>query len=208
MAMLFALVTLLPACRDDEPTYDGGSYDKFEELAERAKKSLPTAYECDIAYKAGVATLYGRYVMTFATVRGEKCARLEYEYEKLSAVGESDDFISTLSGVHYAKNEQEIDEMLSSVGSKSGDPTTLLKLEKSLFKTYEISDKNGLIILSGELCDGALGENTSAATLTLESPKEAGTVSRIKIEYIDAYGAGVRAQYSFSYEEQNIELPK
>ncbi len=206
--MLFTMIALLPACHKDEPTDDGSSYDKFEELAERAKSSLPTAYECDIAYKAGGVTLYGRYVMTFATVGTEKCAMLEYEYEKLSEIGESDDFISTVTGTLYAKNEREINEMLSPVGIEASDPFTLLKLEKSLFKTYEISDKNGLIILSGELCDGALGENTTGAILTLESPKEGSTVSRIKIEYVDAYGVGVRAQYSFSYEEQNIELPK
>lgn len=197
---LVASLAFLPSCVQNGEV--SPEVDEFDDIADIIAKSNPTAYDCDISYGTADITLYGRYVLLFTEIDGKKCAKLTYEYDKLNEIGASDEFISTLTGTLYARGEGEINEMISSV--VNGDKTAkfaLPSIKKDMFESYDITEKGGVITLSGKL-----KEDAGNALISLECDKENRRVSKVLLEYTDEGGAEVLAKYLFSYEAQNFEI--
>ena len=85
-----------------------------KQIAQTTSDFEANRYVCNIEYSLGGITLKGEYILTVSNSDEGKSAELSYRYDKLSAIGESDEFISEISGVLYARGENEIGELKDS----------------------------------------------------------------------------------------------
>lgn len=162
-------------------------------------------YVCNIEYSSGGITLKGEYILTVSGSDGKKSAELSYRYDKLSAIGESDEFISEVSGTLYAKGEDEVGELKeSAIVWESGVlPSDISPLEISadMFEDFSAKNEDGALSLEGTLKKDILGKGISGARLTASCSEKDTKVISLTLEYTDEYGAKVRAVYNYSCEE-------
>ncbi len=174
----------------------------LEKIAEITSGFEADQYTCSIEYSLGEITLNGEYVLMVFESDGQKSAALTYEYDKLNAIGESDDFISEISGQLYARGEDEIGQLKdSAIVWESGvvpSDISVLEISEAVFGSFNTKEEDGKLFLEGTLKKDALGKGISDAKLTISCyEKDAKTVS-LTLEYTDEYGARVSAEYIYS----------
>ena len=157
---------------------------------------------CNIKYVTDEVTLKGEYTLTVEIDSdGKNNAELKYRYDKLNAIGESDDFISEISGTLYAKGENEVGQLKDSaiVWESGVVPSDISPIEISadIFESFDAKDADGVLSLEGTLKKDVLGKGISDARLTVECAEKDTKTILITLEYTDGYGARVRAVYSY-----------
>jgi hypothetical protein len=149
----------------------------------------------------GEITLNGEYVLMVSESDGQKSAALTYKYDKLNAIGESDDFISEISGTLYAKGENEVGQLKDSAiiweGGVVPSDISPIEISADIFESFDAKDEDGVLTLEGTLKKDVLGKGISDARLTLECAEKDTRMILITLEYTDGYGARVRAVYSY-----------
>ena len=158
-------------------------------------------YVCNIKYVTDEVTLKGEYTLTVETDSdGKKSAELSYRYDKLNTIGESDEFISEISGTLYANGENEVGQLKDSaiVWESGVVPSDISPLEISadVFESFDAKDEDGKLLLEGVLKKDVF-EGTSDAKLTVECNEKDTKNILITLEYTDEYGARVRAVYNY-----------
>ncbi|MBE6607440.1 MAG: hypothetical protein E7633_02620 [Ruminococcaceae bacterium] len=176
----------------------------LEKIAEITSGFEAHSYGCNIKYVTDEVTLKGEYTLTVEIdLDGQKSAALTYKYDKLNAIGESDDFISEISGTLYAKDENEIGQLKDSaiVWESGVVPSDIspIKISEDIFESFDTKNEDGVLTLEGTLKKGVL-EGISDARLTVECAEKDTRMILITLEYTDEYGARVRAVYSYFVE--------
>ena len=174
----------------------------LEKIAEITSGFEADQYTCSIEYSLGEITLNGEYVLMVFESDGQKSAALTYKYDKLNAIGESDDFISEISGQLYARGEDEIGQLKdSAIVWESGvvpSDISVLEISEAVFESFNTKEEDGKLFLEGDLKKDVLGKGISDAKLTISCyEKDTKTVS-LTLEYTDEYGARVSAEYIYS----------
>ncbi len=171
-------------------------------ISEAASEFETSEYACHIEYTLNGITLKGEYILTVSESDGEKSAELSYRYDKLNAIGESDDFISEISGTLYARGEDEVGELKDSaiVWESGVIPSGIPKLDIStdIFESFEASAKDGILSLEGTLKKDLPAEGIDGARLTISCDEKNAEVISLTLEYTDPHGAKVTAVYSYS----------
>ncbi|MBQ2251433.1 MAG: hypothetical protein II329_00555, partial [Clostridia bacterium] len=200
-AVLLALVVLLTVAgiliwisAGDSPK------STLKKIAEITSGFEAHSYICNIKYVTDEVTLKGEYTLTVEIDSdGKNNAELKYRYDKLNAIGESDDFISEISGTLYAKGENEVGQLKDSaiVWESGVVPSDISPLEISadVFESFDAKDEDGKLLLEGVLKKDVF-EGTSDAKLTVECNEKDTKTILITLEYTDEYGARVRAVYN------------
>lgn len=174
----------------------------MKKIAEITSGFEADQYTCSIEYSLGEITLNGEYVLMVFESDGQKSAELSYKYDKLNAIGESDDFISEISGQLYARGEDEIGQLKdSAIVWESGvvpSDISVLEISEAVFESFNTKEEDGKLFLEGDLKKDVLGKGISDAKLTISCyEKDTKTVS-LTLEYTDEYGARVSAEYIYS----------
>lgn len=178
----------------------------LEKMAEITSVFDADIYVCNIEYSVSGITLKGEYILTVNESDGQKSASLSYKYDKLSAIGESDEFISEVSGTLYAKGEDEVGELKDSaiVWESGVVPSDIspLEISEGMFESFTAKDEDGFLSLEGTLKKDILGKGINDAKLTVGcAEKDTKSVS-LTLEYTDEYGARVCAVYNYSVSER------
>ncbi|MBQ1225612.1 MAG: hypothetical protein IIX75_00820 [Clostridia bacterium] len=177
----------------------------LEKIAETVSDFSADKYVCNIEYSTDLITLRGEYILTVSESDAEKSAELSYKYDKLNAIGESDDFISEISGKLYARGESEIGQLKDSaiVWESGVVPSDISPIEISadIFESFDAKDEDGVLSLEGTLKKDVLGKGISDARLTVSCAEKDTKTVLITLEYTDEYGARVRAMYNYSVSE-------
>ena len=175
----------------------------LEKIAEITSGFEAHSYVCNIKYVTDEVTLKGEYILTVESASdGKKSAELKYRYDKLNAIGESDDFVSEISGTLYAKGENEVGQLKDSaiVWESGVVPSDIspLEISEDIFESFDTKNEDGLLTLEGALKKDVLGKGINDARLTVECAEKDTRVILITLEYTDEYGARVRAEYNYS----------
>ena len=174
----------------------------LKKIAQTASEFDADQYVCNIEYLSGGVTLKGEYTLTLIESDGEKHAELSYKYDKLNTVGESDEFISEISGTLYARGEDEVGELKdSAIVWESGvvpSKISLLELSYDVFESFSAKNEDGKLFLEGVLLKDILGKGISNAKMTVSCHAKDPKAISITLEYTDEYGARVQAGYEYS----------
>lgn len=174
----------------------------LEKIAEITSGFEADQYTCSIEYSLGEITLNGEYVLMVFESSGQKSAELSYKYDKLNAIGESDEFISEISGTLYAKGDDEVGQLKDSaiVWESGVVPSDIspIKISEDIFESFDAKDEDGVLSLEGTLKKDVLGKGISDARLTVECAEKDTKTVLITLEYTDGYGARVRAVYNYT----------
>lgn len=177
----------------------------LEKIEETVSGFKADKYVCSIEYSTDILTLKGEYILTVNESSGEKSAELSYRYDKLSAIGESDDFISEVSGTLYAKGDDEVGTLKDSaiVWESGVVPSDIspIKISEDIFESFDTKNEDGVLTLEGTLKKDALGKGISDARLTVECAEKDTKTVLITLEYTDEYGARVNAVYNYSLSQ-------
>jgi hypothetical protein len=160
------------------------------------------SYVCNIKYVTDEVTLKGEYTLTVEIDSdGKNNAELKYRYDKLNAIGESDEFISEISGTLYAKGENEVGQLKDSAiiweGGVVPSDISPIEISADIFESFDAKDEDGVLSLEGTLKKDVLGKGISDARLTVSCAEKDTKTVLITLEYTDGYGARVRAVYSY-----------
>lgn len=183
---LFALV--FDKEEDDTPAPPKDPFDAFIETL-----TFDSLTECyyNVSYTESGITLLGEYTAEFSTVEGERSVTLSYAYDKLGAIGESDEMITKMTGNLTARGEKEISELLGKFDLPFG-----VFVKKDLFDNYTIEDSR----LSGKLSEGSLGKDTKNITLSFEKNSESGLLKGFELTYESENGSNVSVLCELKYE--------
>ncbi|MBR3716323.1 MAG: hypothetical protein IKM18_10495 [Clostridia bacterium] len=161
-------------------------------------------YVCRIEYTLDGITLKGEYTLTVTESDGKKSAELSYKYDRLNAVGESDEFISEITGTLYAKGDDEVGELKDSaiVWENGVLPSKIPSLEINTdnFESFSAEAKDEVLSLEAVLKNGLPTESVSGAKITLSCNEKSSEIVTLTLEYTDAYGAKVSAVYTYVNE--------
>lgn len=179
----------------------------LKKIAEITSGFEAHSYICNIKYVTDEVTLKGEYTLTVEIDSdGKKSAELSYKYDKLNAIGESDDFISEISGTLYAKGENEVGQLKESaiVWESGVVPSDISPIEISadIFESFDAKSADGVLSLEGTLKKDILGKGINDARLTVSCAEKDTKIILITLEYTDGHGARVRAVYN--YFAQNL----
>ena len=172
----------------------------LEKIAEISSSFEADQYSCSIEYVTDEVTLKGEYLLTVSASNGKKSAELSYRYDRLSAIGESDEFVSEISGTLYANGENEIGQLKDSaiVWESGVVPSDIspIKIGEEIFEQFKAKNADGLLTLEGVLKKNVLGKGISDARLTVSCAETDTKTVSIILEYTDEYGASVYAEYN------------
>ena len=175
----------------------------LEKIAEITAEFDADQYVCKIEYSTDAITLKGEYTLIVESdPDGKKSAGLTYKYDKLNAIGESDEFISEVSGTLYARGDDEVGELKDSaiVWESGVVPSDISPLDISeyIFEDFRTWEENRTLFLEGTLKEDALSKGISDAKLTVSCYEKDTETVLLTLEYTDEYGARVSAEYVYT----------
>ena len=207
VTIVISVLVLIPGADTPQTGENGDGNDAKKALnafIKNVESSDPTTYDCTVVYTADGITLNGKYRLEISSVYGEKHALLTYEYDRLNEIGESDDFITTVTGSLSAIGDENIGAMTDSAIDISSGRIPLkvapLALSPDMFKSHGITENGESKVLEATLKDALLGNGTKDILLAIECDAEGGDMTRVSVSYTDPYGASVSVVCIFSSE--------
>lgn len=165
--------------------------DPFDAFTEFSNPSDVKKYTYFITYTESGITLNGKYTAIFSEENGERQVTLEYKYDKLNEIGESDEMISTLTGIIAASGESEISELFGNMDLPYG-----IFIRKEDFVSYEISDTR----LTGKIADGSCGRGTRDIVLSFSKDAKSQKLTAFELSYVNEGGSHVRVTCKLEYK--------
>jgi hypothetical protein len=180
-------VLLLSGDEGEVPETPKDIFDVFTENFDQPSVKKVTY---NVSYKESGITLNGKYTVVFSTDNGVRNITLEYKYDKLNAIGENDEMISTLTGIIAASGEDEIRAVF---GEMNLPYSTAFAKED--FESYVISENR----LTVKISDGALGEGSKNISMTLDRDAY-GRLDSFELAYEDENASTVSVKAKLEYK--------